>query len=69
MPSDNVELSPGQMTRLGRADALTRDQLTRARAIVSSSFNGVSPEYTMELTGQVLVALATNYLAEVNRTA
>ncbi len=62
------EISEAQNSRLISAQALTAAQLQMAKALVASSYNWVPDHIAISLVGQITVALATNYAAEMART-
>lgn len=68
MPIELREITQGQLSRLERAQAVTRDQIDLAIDLVQVKFNGVSADNHLLLVAAVTQALATNYLAETVQT-
>ena len=57
----------GASAALGRAHAITVEQVALAKEIVRAHFDRLSADTQSVLAGQIVQALATNYLAEVTR--
>lgn len=59
------KLTQTHLIRIARAEAITREQLSIAKAIVADQYNSWPDDLTTPLVGAVVQALATNYLAVV----
>ena len=67
MSTEKIELTPSQLDRLAKVEAVTSEQVDAAIRITEEKFASYSIDFRMPLIGAIIQALATNHLAEVTR--